>query len=352
MDFAEELRTRAARFITRVNAVDTEEATKTSMVMPFIQTLGYNPFDPTEVVPEFTADVGVKKGEKVDYAIMQDGEPIILIECKKTGTDLDNQELITQLMRYFGVTNARFGVLTDGMKYRFYSDLDDTNRMDSRPFFECDMASISDEDVEQLRRFTKDAFKVEDTIEVARDLKYGREIKRILAEELERPSDEMVRLFASRVRPGRMTKVVKDQFTDLTGRALRNFVTDRIKETLTSALTKEGQPPAPIETAVAEDQDIQRPTEDERQALYIVKAILAEAVDVKRVYLREAKDYSTVILDDNNRKPVCRLRFLTSRKAVMLIDADKNEQRVDIQELDDIYSHAGRLRETAERYPE
>ena len=147
-------------------------------------------------------------------------------------------------MRYFGVTNARFGVLTDGMKYRFYSDLDDTNRMDSRPFFECDMASISDEDVEQLRRFTKDAFKVEDTIEVARDLKYGREIKRILAEELERPSDEMVRLFASRVRPGRMTKVVRDQFTDLTGRALRNFVTDRIKETLTSALTKEGQPPA------------------------------------------------------------------------------------------------------------
>ena len=103
---------------------------------------------------------------------------------------------------------------------------------------------------------------------------------------------------------------------------------------------------------MAEDQDIQRPTEDERQALYIVKAILAEAVDVKRVYLREAKDYSTVILDDNNRKPVCRLRFLTSRKAVMLIDADKNEQRVDIQELDDIYSHAGRLRETAERYPE
>ena len=351
MDFAEELRTRAARFINRVEVVNTEEATKTSMVMPFIQTLGYNPFDPTEVVPEFTADVGVKKGEKVDYAIMKDGEPIILIECKKTGTALDDQELLSQLMRYFSVTNARFGVLTDGMVYRFFSDLDDAHRMDSRPFFEFDMASISDADVEQVRRFTKEAFEVEETIEIARDLKYAREIKRILSDELKAPSDELVRLFASRVRPGRMTKAVKDQFTELAGRAMRDFVSDRINERLTSALIKEDQPSAVQEPAAPEPSDAQRPTDDEVQAFYVVKAILADVVDVQRVFIREAKEYVTVILDDNNRKPVCRLRLLTSRKAVMLIDQDKNEERIDIEGIDDLYAHAGRLRETAARYP-
>ncbi len=351
MDFAEELRTRAAKFINRVGVIDTEEATKTSMVMPFIQTLGYNPFDPTEVVPEFTADIGVKKGEKVDYAIMKDGEPILLIECKKTGTALGDQELLSQLMRYFSVTSARFGVLTDGMVYQFFSDLDDAHRMDSRPFFQFDMANISDADVEQLRRFTKEASQLDETIELARDLKYAREIKRILSEELKQPSDELVRFFASRVRPGRMTQAVKDQFTKLTGRALRDFVSDRINERLTSALIKEDQPSTAQENTTSETDGVQRPTDDELQALYVVKAILAEAVDVKRVFLREAKDYSTVILDDNNRKPVCRLRLLTSRKSVGLFDQDKNEERVDIDGIDAVYAHASSLREAAAWYP-
>jgi predicted type IV restriction endonuclease len=100
------------------------------MVMPFISALGYNVFDLTEVTPELHADVGLKKGEKVDYAILKDGKPIILFECKWHGADL-NREHASQLYRYFSVTEARFSVLTNGIAYRFFTDLEAPNKMDA-----------------------------------------------------------------------------------------------------------------------------------------------------------------------------------------------------------------------------
>ena len=161
MDFVDEVRTRSERFARRIkyweNETPTEEATKTSLVLPFIQMLGYDIFDPTEVVPEFTADIGIKRGEKVDYAITQRGKPAILIECKKYGSNLA-EDAVSQLVRYFGVTNAHFGILTDGINYRFFSDLDQPNVMDTQPFIEINMLSYCDKEVENLKRFTKEEF--------------------------------------------------------------------------------------------------------------------------------------------------------------------------------------------------
>ncbi|UUF04213.1 type I restriction endonuclease [Xanthomonas hortorum] len=118
MDFIDQLRVLATRISTTRALIQTEEATKNAMVMPLIQILGYNVFDPLEVTPEIVADVGIKKGEKVDYAILRDGKPIILFECKKAGAEL-NINHASQLFRYFHVTAARFGVLTNGLVYRF-----------------------------------------------------------------------------------------------------------------------------------------------------------------------------------------------------------------------------------------
>ena len=133
MDLADRLREMSSRIRQRVENVKTEEATKTALVMPFINhVLGYNVFDPAEVVPEFIADVGTKKGEKVDYAIFRNGDPIMLFECKHYGVDL-GKEPASQLYRYFSVAKARFGVLTDGVIYRFYSELLAKNR--NRPGF-------------------------------------------------------------------------------------------------------------------------------------------------------------------------------------------------------------------------
>lgn len=125
--------------------------------MPFINLLGYDVFNPTEVVPEFTADVGTKQGEKVDYAIFKDDEVIMLIECKKYGADLSEVHT-SQLYRYFSVAHARIAVLTDGVLYRFYTDLEESNIMDTKPFLEFNMLDVQPPLVSELKRFTKPAF--------------------------------------------------------------------------------------------------------------------------------------------------------------------------------------------------
>ena len=130
MDLDDRIREVSARVAKRLDSVKTEEGTKTALVLPFItHVLGFNVFDPDEVVPEYTADVGTKKGEKVDYAIIANGIPIMLFECKHYGADL-TKEPASQLYRYFSVTAARLGVLTDGVTYRFFSDIDEPNKMD------------------------------------------------------------------------------------------------------------------------------------------------------------------------------------------------------------------------------
>ncbi|GHU96731.1 hypothetical protein FACS1894156_8070 [Bacteroidia bacterium] len=134
MDFKDSLVQLAARIEKLKGNIATEEATKNALIMPFIQALGYDVFDPTEIVPEFTCDIGTKKGEKIDYAIMQNGKPAVLIECKHWQQNLELHD--NQLLRYFNVANAKFGILTNGITYRFYTDLEAPNKMDEKPFME------------------------------------------------------------------------------------------------------------------------------------------------------------------------------------------------------------------------
>ena len=120
MEFTEAVSQIAAKVKDLKDGIQTEEATKNAFIMPFIgQVLGYDVFNPNEVIPEFTADVGVKKGEKIDYALVQDGQVQILIECKKVGQPL-SLENASQLYRYFACTKARIGVLTNGQVWNFY----------------------------------------------------------------------------------------------------------------------------------------------------------------------------------------------------------------------------------------
>jgi hypothetical protein len=229
MDFIDKIRELSARIPKQIEYIQTEEATKNALVMPFIDALGYSIFDPTEVIPEFTADLGTKKGEKVDYAILMDGKPIMLFECKSCDSELDNGHA-SQLYRYFSVTEARFGVLTNGITYQFYSDLDEQNKMDSKPFFEFNMLEIKEPLVEELKKFTKSFFDLENILTTASELKYTREIERIIAEQMNDPADEFVKFFASRVYHGRMTQPVREQFSQITKQALKQFINDIISE--------------------------------------------------------------------------------------------------------------------------
>ncbi len=342
MDFIDEVRTRSGRFATRVNHLDTEEATKSALVLPFVQMLGYDIFDPTEVVPEFTADVGTKKGEKVDYALMQDGKPAILIEAKKHGSNLDEEE-ISQLLRYFTVTNARFGILTDGVTYRFFSDLEEPNVMDPRPFFEFDMLDFTDAQVAELKRFTKSTFDMSEAVDAAKDLKYTTEIKRVLSEEFSSPSEDFVRFIIRQIYKGVATSGVREMFKTLTHQAITEFINERIDSRLKSALAQGGEHTATPESDQTTEQgdDKAEFAPAEIESLQIVKAIVRDMVSVQRVSLRRYTRHCSILLDDNRRKAICWIRLAAERMWFGLPDDNTNVQ---LETLDDLYDHAEGMR--------
>jgi hypothetical protein len=168
-------------------SLETEEATKDALIMPFIsQILGYDIFDPTEVIPEFTADIGDKNSEKVDYAIMNSGESSILIEVKKAGESL-NKKHGHQLFRYFSVTRARIAILTNGIEYQFYTDLDEPNKMDKKPFMVFNLTDFDESLLGELENLSKDSFNIENVLNAAGELKYTRKIKNRLIMHLNNP---------------------------------------------------------------------------------------------------------------------------------------------------------------------
>jgi len=357
MEFLDRLNTMAAKVNQLASTIQTEEATKTAFVMPFIHSvLGYDVFDPSEVVPEYICDVGTKKGEKIDYAILKNGQIQILIETKKIGEPL-NINHASQLFRYFHVTTARISILTNGRHYRFFTDLDAPNKMDEKPFLEVDLLDIDDHVIPELQKLTKSAFDVESIINAAGELKYVGQIKKVIASQFTQPDDDFIKFFASRVYDGVITQKVREQFGLLTRKAASQFLNDKINERLKSAMSGVTYP-TPAERVVAETQgetsetveDLIQTTVEELEGFHIVKAIVRTTVDAKRIVHRDTQSYFGILLDDNNRKPITRLHFNRSQKYIGIFDKDKNETRHPIESLDDIYAFADQLRDTVGYY--
>ncbi len=344
MDFIDQLQNLAAKIPRLCEVLQTEEATKNALVMPFIGILGYDIFDPTEVIPEFTADVGIKKGEKVDYAIKKDDKIIMLFECKHCGGDLSLKHA-SQLFRYFSVTEARIAVLTNGIVYRFFTDLEATNKMDEKPFLEVNMLELNDAVVSELKKLSKPAFNLDELMTAAGELKYTREIKRLLLEQMENPADEFVRFFAARVFNGVLTPARKEYFAALTKRSFNQVINEGIDGRLKSAMsgTSSGLS-ADDSTAEAAKDGVVETTAEELEGFYIVKAILRKYVDPNRIIHRDTQSYMGILLDDNNRKPLARLHFNRAQKYLGIFDENRKETRVPIDSIDDIYKHAREIR--------
>jgi hypothetical protein len=358
MEFADRIRELAKQAETRKAHSTTEEATKMSLIAPFIATLGFDVFNPLEVCPEFTADVGVKKGEKVDYAILRDSKPVILFECKAVGNDLDKLTP-AQLSRYFHVTEAKFAVFTDGIRYQFFSDLDNLNKMDHRPFLDFEITSTDDATIAELDKFHRENFDEDRIRSAAVELKYLRGIKRKLEEEWINPSDEFVKHFILAVYDGRLTQATKEQFTPLVRQAFHVFISSHVNRRLNAALRSSdssvsitAESEEPTEAAEEARSEIET-TDDEIEGFMIVKAICREAVDVSRIIMRDTLSYCGILLDDNNRKPICRLRFNSSRsRSVSLFGSDKKENRHRIESIDDLWQFADQLKATCLAYDE
>ncbi|MBM7775451.1 hypothetical protein JOD54_005655 [Actinokineospora baliensis] len=363
MDIAERAQALALKIRKHKATIETEEATKNAFVMPFISlVLGYDVFNPAEVIPEFTADVGTKKGEKIDYALVHNGQVQILVEAKKVNDPL-RVEHASQLFRYFSVTNARIAILTNGEVYQFYTDLDAPNRMDSKPFLVLDFSDVDTTLLPELAKLSKDSFDLDSVISAAGELKYIGQIKRVLAAEFKEPSEAWVRYFTTKVYDGSFTQRVREQFTTLVDKAMRQFLNEQVNDRLKSALggpdsfvsVSNAAEPAPAEAEV----EAQAPapgetdlvtTEEELEGYRVVRAIVCSEVASNRVVGRDTKTYFGVLLDDNNRKPIARLWFNRTKKYLGVFDENKVETRFALERVEDIYQYADRLRATVARY--
>jgi len=348
MDLIDQLQTLAGRIEKQLPHITTEEATKNAFVMPFIQALGFDIFDPTEVVPEFTADVGSKKGEKVDYAIYIGGKLAILFECKHCNANLKEVHA-SQLRRYFHVTEARIGVLTNGHSYYFYSDLEKPNIMDEKPFMEINLRDLDPQFIPELKKLAKTTFELDKMLTTANELKYIRAIKNLLVEEMNVPSVDFVRYIAGKVYSGMKTQQVLDQFSPIVKNAIKHFVNDQISERLKTAMITQDEPKgnSDQESLVEETPGGETgvvTTQEELEGYYVIRAILRQVIDVNRVVMRDTKSYFGILLDDNNRKPICRLHFNTTQKYLGTIGADKKETKNAITSLDEIYNFSDQIK--------
>ncbi|TMW13512.1 restriction endonuclease [Alloalcanivorax gelatiniphagus] len=353
MDFEDRLEQMRAKVGQLAGELSTEEATKNALVMPFIKDiLGYDVFNPLEVIPEFTADQGIKKGEKVDYAVKQNGLVQILIECKRAGDELGFKHA-SQLYRYFSVTDARIAILTNGVRYQFFTDLDAANRMDKNPFMEIDFANFNWRLSDEIRKLSKNDFDLGDVINAAGELKYTNRIKKLVAEQFSNPSEEFVTLFASQVYDGRLTQRTKEDFREIVRKATAQFLNDNLNDRLKGAVRDDyTQRPEPsMRDGSDEEQGPQvETTAEELQGFYIVRAILSDHVDINRIIDRDTLSYFGVLLDDNNRKPICRLHFNRAQKYLGLFDENKKETRHPISAPTDIFQYKDQIRHTIGYY--
>jgi len=352
MDFKDSIKQLGERIIRLKDQIQTEEATKNALIMPFIQSLGYDVFNPLEVLPEYTADIGIKQGEKVDYAILKDGEPQILVECKWWGANLDLHS--SQLLRYFHTTKAKFGLLTNGIQYRFYTDLKEANKMDEKPFLEFDITNIKEQVINELKKFHKSYFDVNQIINAASELKYSNEIKNIFSNELANPSANFVKMFVNQVYTGRATEKIMSQFTDLVKKTLNQYLNDLVSERLKAALDKETE--KEIELAKQEEEKQKESetkivtTEEELEGFYIVKAILLSKLPSERIFYRDFQQFFSIIIDDSIRQTVCRLWFNDAKKYIGFLDDNKKETKFEISKIDDIYKYSSQILSAAEKY--
>ncbi len=314
----------------------TEEAAKLALVVPFLQAIGYDVGNPAEVIPEYTADTPMKKGEKVDFAICIDGKVSMLIECKPINQDLTLKHA-SQLYRYFSVTDSKFAILTNGAVYKFYSDLNSTNKMDDKPFYEFDLSKLKKSDFRNIAKFQRSGFDVASIVETAASLQMEMAVTKVLQKEMVEPSDELVRLVGSQAIEGRQSAGIKAAIKRHIPNAFNAIIRERLNDRLTSAID-EGTDAEPVSASEYET------TADEIEGFQIVRAIVSEVVEPSRVHIRDSKSYCAILLDDNNRKPIVRLWFNSdSVRYVGTFDHEKEETRQQIVDVTDIYKHKAQI---------
>lgn len=360
MDFSDKLKQFSKRAEMIKGTLMTEEATKTALIMPFFSLLGYDVFNPMEFVPEFTADFGIKKGEKVDYAIMKDGKPIILVECKGVNDTLTKHD--AQLFRYFTVTESKFAILTNGIVYKFFTDLEENNKMDDTPFLEINIQDLNDAQTQELKKFSREIFDIDTIFNTASELKYSSLIKSQLNSQLNNPTDDFVRFLINDFYQGVKTQNVIEKFKPIVKKSFQQFVSDFMNEKLKSILNhddesvqeKQNDSSEEVETdLISEEENCDVvTTQEELEGFNIVRSILSEVVSANDITIKDVERYCGILYKNNTRKWICRLYFNGGKKSIIISDENKTGVRHYVDSITDIYNHKVELIESVKKYIE
>jgi len=318
----------------------TEEAAKHALVLPFLHyALGWNIFNPLEVIPEYTADAGIKKGEKVDYAVMKNGKIAFIIECKQPGSRLERDHA-SQLYRYFAtLLPCRIAILTDGVRYLFYTDTENPNILDETPFFTVDFNKPETIMIDELSQFTRESFDVDDVTRTATQLKYAENVKAYLVRQLDSPSDEFVRLLINASDGNaKFTAKNADIMRSIVKKAFDGVIQSRVHQTLKTSQVAEAQTASDAaQIAVQGGKEIVT-TVEEWEGFYTVRTLLHDVVKPDRVQFKDTVSYFNVLLDGNPRQQICRFYFNNAKKYLGLF-TEEGEVKKEINGVADLYLH-------------
>ena len=356
MTFEDEIKEFAKDIPAKLEHIDTEETTKIALITPFLRLMGYDTTNPAEVRAEYTADVGTKQGEKVDFAILENDEPIIFIECKSATNDL-NTDNISQLYRYFSITNVQIGVLTNGIEYKFFTTAED-NRMDERPFLDIDILNLTKKDIKELEKFAKPNFDVDEVVSRADNLKYRNLIKKQLLNEFENPSEDFVKAIGKQVYDGMFTPNVKERFSNLITIAFTEIINEKINKTLNDAVaSNEEEQEGNVEDEIIDEDGIIT-TDIEKEGYFIVRSIASEIVNPDKVSIRDRKHYCNVLYDNNQRYPIVRFYFNNEDhlrvefydEITLTKNGGKIGEKIDIKQVSDLYNYKKRILNVVKEY--
>lgn len=357
MDFTEKIKQFSKRVSKIKDTVETEEATKMSLVVPLFQILGYDVFNSLEFCPEYTADIGIKKGEKVDYAILEDGNPSILIECKSITETLDKHA--SQLFRYFSTTTAKFGILTNGIIYKFYTDLEESNKMDLTPFLEIDMSNLKENSINSLKKFCKENFDSDNIFSTAEELKYTSLIKTVLSKEYDNPSEQFIRYMLNEIYDGKKNQKALDKFTPVIKKAFSSFINEMVNDKISAALNHDTEESEKTNCDSAKEKEPDNPpepvskiitTEEEIEAFYIIRGMFAGIIPVEDITYKDTESYFGILYKNNTRKPICRLNLDAKNKQIFIPDENKKYERTYIKSVNELYMFKDKLLTVINRY--
>ena len=361
MTFEDEIKEFSKTIPNKLEHIDSEETSKIALITPFLRLMGYDTTNPAEVKAEYTADVGTKQGEKVDFAILQDGEPLVFIECKSASNELTTDN-ISHLYRYFSIKDIQIGFLTNRVEYKLLKKKKKKNRMDEKPFLDIDLLNLTKKDMKELEKFKKVNFDIDEVVSRADNLKYRNSIKKTLLSEFENPTDDFIKAIGRQVYDGKLTPGIKEKFGNIISIAINEIINERVNKTLANAVASNEEEQEDNNNIEAEEEIISEDgiitTDIEKEGYFIVRSIASEIVDPDKVAIRDRKHYCNILYDNNQRYPIVRFYFNNEDhlrvefydEITLTSNGGKKGEKVDIENVSEIYNHKERILSVVNEY--